>query len=285
MTSADALAVWSRLPEVTDGIRDTRAACDRLRWHPALARQGEAAIAEASVRATAASAALDGADLPVGVVRDYLRGARPWPAAIDPVAATVRGSAAVTSAAAQLTGTIATAPAQALAQLHVAASFLLLPPGQQGRPRREGETSAELVGLGPPPAAAQAVQRLAHVGELLGSLRDLDRPGGRPPSLVLAAIVHAEIACARPFVRGNALVARAAERVVLRASGLDPTGVCVPELGHLGGGVPGYVGALAAYDSGAAAGVILWFEHCASAIVRGAQEGRQICDSVLRARL
>ena len=42
--------------------------------------------------------------------------------------------------------------------------------------------------------------------------------------LVVAAVVHAEVASARPFVRGNAVVARAMERAVVMARGdvLEP---------------------------------------------------------------
>ena len=66
----------------------------------------------------------------------------------------------------------------------------------------------------------------------------------------------------RPFVQGNGVVARAVERALLQATGLDPTGVAVPEVGHLRGGLAPYVGALAAYATGTVDGVALWLRHC-----------------------
>ena len=90
------------------------------------------------------------------------------------------------------------------------------------------------------------------------------------PALVVAAVAHAEVAHVRPFVRGNAVVARALERAVVQASGLDPTGVVVTEAGHAAQGGPAYLGALAAYGTGTPEGVRLWLEHCAAAVVAGA---------------
>jgi hypothetical protein len=44
--------------------------------------------------------------------------------------------------------------------------------------------------------------------------------------------VHAELAILRPFPTANGLVARAAERCLLVARGIDPVAVTVPEVGH-----------------------------------------------------
>ena len=72
----------------------------------------------------------------------------------------------------------------------------------------------------------------------------------RLPVVVAAALVHAELATVRPFVRGNAVVARALDRAVVHAGGLDPTGVAVTEAGHGAQGGAAYLGALAAYGRG-----------------------------------
>ena len=53
------------------------------------------------------------------------------------------------------------------------------------------------------------------------------------PALLVAAVVHAELAAAAPFASHNGLVARAAERLVLVARGLDEKSLVVPEAGHL----------------------------------------------------
>ena len=101
----------------------------------------------------------------------------------------------------------------------------------------------------------------------------------------MAAVAHAEIATARPFVRGNGVVARAVERALVQATGLDPTGVAVTEAGHATQGGPAYLGALAAYATGTPEGLGLWIGHCADAVVAGAEQGVQICDAVRAGRL
>ena len=95
----------------------------------------------------------------------------------------------------------------------------------------------------------------------------------RLPVVVAAAVVHAELATVRPFVRGNAVVARALDRAVVQAGGLDPTGVAVTEAGHAAQGGAAYLGALAAYGRGDVAGVGLWITHCCTAVRAAAAEG------------
>ena len=53
------------------------------------------------------------------------------------------------------------------------------------------------------------------------------------PALVVAAVVHAELAAVAPFCSHNGLVARAAERLVLASRGVDAKSLMVPEAGHL----------------------------------------------------
>jgi hypothetical protein len=138
--------------------------------------------------------------------------------------------------------------------------------------------SQEFSDLGPSPDEAIVRERLSGILELLLCAKD-------SPAVVVAALVHAEIATVRPFVRGNGLVARAMERAIIQVSGLDPTGVAVVELGHGADGGAAYLGALAAYGTGSAQGVALWLRHCAGAIVAGAGEGGRIADAVLVGRL
>ncbi len=82
LTSLNALATLPGVPEQTTAARE---ACTRLRWHEALRRRIPEAAAESRVRGAQASAALEGANLPVDVVRDLMRGARSWPEQLDPV--------------------------------------------------------------------------------------------------------------------------------------------------------------------------------------------------------
>lgn len=266
------------LPGVPEKIAEAREACERLRWHEALRRRIPEASAESRVRGAQASAALEGATVPLDLVRDVMRGAAQWPLEPDPVERVARGAVTATAESEHVRSLVVSAPLQALARLHVAAASGLLPSEQLGRPRIEGESSAELLDLGAAPTAGELRDRL----DLLVGVMTA---GSAVPALVVVALAHAEIATLRPFVRGNGVVARAVERALVQASGLDPTGVVVTEAGHATQGGPAYLGALAAYGTGTPEGLGLWIGHCADAIVAGAAQGEQICDAVRAGRL
>jgi len=277
-TIADSLIPLSTLPGVAEATEAARQACTTLRWHQALRRRIPEAAAESRVRGARASAVLDGAEMNLDLVRDLMRGATAWPEAPDPLEEVLQGAARATAETENISSMVVSAPSQALARVHTAAAGHLLPESQIGRPRQAGEISHEFTDLGPAPDETVVRQRVSGIVELLLSARDA-------PALVVAALVHAEIATVRPFVRGNGVVARAMERAVVQASGLDPTGVAVVELGHGAGGGAAYLGALAAYGSGTPQGVALWLTHCAQAVVAGAEEGGRIADAVLLGRL
>ncbi|HEU4997323.1 MAG TPA: Fic family protein [Lapillicoccus sp.] len=266
------LRALGSLPGVAEASEAAREACTRLRFEEALRRRMPEAAAESRVRGARASAALDGAEVKVDRVRSLVG----W--GTDPVDVVVRGAVQATVESEHVVGLVLSAPWQALARLHVAAMAGVLASDQVGRPRGAGEEVRELVEVGPAPPDVSG--RLASLVEVCGA-------AGSPgvPGLVVAALVHAEVATLRPFVRGNGVVARAAERAVLQATGLDPTGVAVPEVGHLRGGLAAYVGALAAYASGSADGVALWLRHCGDAVVAGADEGMRVCAAVRAGRL
>lgn len=272
-----AVAALAELPEVPDAVTAAREACTQLRWHPALRRRIPEASAESRVRGATASAALDGAQMSVTVVRDVFRGARTWPVEPDPVERTVAAALRASAATEQVRAMVTSSPRQALARLHTAAMAELLPADQVGRPRRAGEDSREMLELGPAPDAVEASARLDQICELLSASAQL-------PTVVVAAVVHAELVSARPFVHGNALVARAFERALIWGSGLDPTGVAVPEQAHHSMATD-YQGALGAYASGDPQGVRFWILHEAAALTRAAGAGHDVCDAVLAGRL
>jgi Fic family protein len=275
---AGSLTALAELPGVPERIAAAREACEKLRWHETLRRRIPEASAESRVRGAQASAALEGATVPLDLVRDIMRGAAQWPLRPDPVQQVARGAVQATAESEHVRSLVTGAPLQALARLHVAAAAGLVHSDQLGRPRVAGEGSAELGDLGTAPEAAQ-------VGPRLESLVDALTVVGQVPALVLAAVAHAEIATMRPFVRGNGVVARAMERALVQTTGLDPTGVAVTEAGHAAQGGPAYLGALAAYATGTPQGVGLWLGHCADAVVAGAAQGVQICDAVRAGRL
>ena len=152
--------------------------------------------------------------------------------------------------------------------------------------------SAELADLAPliRVAPAQALAR-AHALLARGVLADddlgriVDRPGVAErlhgvtglltapttgAAIVLGAVVHAEVATVAPFVDGNGVVARAAEHLVLMATGVDPRAVIVVESGHQAAGAA-YASGLRGYADGGVSGVRNWLLHCAQAVTRGAE--------------
>jgi Fic family protein len=271
-----ALAQLVTLPGVGEAVQAAREACTALRWHEALRRRGAEARAEATIRAARCSAALEGARYPVPLIRDVARGATELPD--DASGRLAAGALRVLSEARELETTIAGSPAQALARLHVVAAAGLLPPEQLGRPRQGLEPPGD--GIGEPaqaPTGSALAARLTGIGDLLAA-------PATAPALVVAALAHAELITARPFAAGNGLVARAASRAVIVGRGLDPMGVVVWEAAHLDAG-PGYAQALLGYASGRPDGVAAWLIHCADAVVKGAGEGKTICDAVLAGRL
>jgi hypothetical protein len=277
--AVDAVTRLAELPGIPDEVEAAREACTRLRWHQALRRRIPEAAAESRVRGAFASAELEGASVPVDVIRDVLRGAATWSFDPDPVERTVRGVVAATAETEHVLPVVLTAPLQALARLHTAAARDLgVDASVLGRPRVPGEQCRELADLGEAPDAAQVTTRLRGITEVL-----LATP--RLPVVVAAALVHAELATVRPFVRGNAVVARALDRAVVQAGGLDPTGVAVTEAGHGAGGGAAYLGALTAYGRGDVAGVGLWISHCCTAVRAAATEGERVADAVLTGRL
>jgi hypothetical protein len=134
-------------------------------------------------------------------------------------------------------------PLQAFARLHSLAAADQADPDSLGRP-----------------VDPEAARRLRHLASLL--LRPTTAP-----ALAVAAVVHAEIASSRPFALRNGLVARALERLIIVARGVDPASVLVPEAGHAAS--PDlYPRALEDYASGTPAGQRAWLLYAADAITR-----------------
>lgn len=136
-------------------------------------------------------------------------------------------------------------PVQALARMHALAAAGSVPDDALGRPVNPAGTG-----------------RLSSLASMFGRSTDA-------PALVVAALTHAEIAAAGAFATHNAVVARAAERLVLVARGVDPASVIVPEAGHVSA-APDYFAALAAYGA-EPNGVHRWLLYAADAFTRAAE--------------
>ncbi|MGI8457123.1 MAG: oxidoreductase [Propionibacteriaceae bacterium] len=137
-----------------------------------------------------------------------------------------------------------------------------------------GQVLARLHTLVAREVSGEAAGRLRNDPEVANRVVGLNRllsGSERVPALVLAAVAHGEIASLAPFGRGDGIVARAVEHLVLIEAGVDPRGALVPEAGHLAAG-PRYATLLAGYADGSVTGVRDWILHCALALARGAEE-------------
>ena len=137
-------------------------------------------------------------------------------------------------------------PVQALARLHALAASGSVDDADLGRP-----------------VNPDGVARLTELAWMLTQPTEA-------PGLVVAALVHAEITAAGAFAGHNAMVGRAAERLVLLAKGVDPASVLVPEAGHAAE-PDGYAAALAAYAGGKPTGVHQWLMYASQAFTRAAE--------------
>lgn len=275
----NALTSLAQFPEVSEASDRVREVCTQLRWHEALRRRIPEAAAESRVRGAWASAELDGARSTATIVRDLMRGARDRSEDPDPAERVIHGAISATAETEHLGALVTRAPGQALARLHTAAAAdLVTDHDQLGRPRRDGEGCEEFADFGAAPTGLQLKERLAGIIDMM-------QLASEAPAFVVASIVHAEIAAVRPFTIGNGLVARAVERALIAETGLEPTGVAVPEAGHGHEGGPAYLGSLNGYVLGGPEGVQLWLSHCANSLIAGAEEGWRVADSVRAGRL
>ncbi|MEE1941418.1 oxidoreductase [Streptomyces sp. TRM 70361] len=277
-TTADPLAALGGLPGVPDSVSAVRGAVDRVYGHRVMRRRSGEITAEAALRGARASAALGGADWPLEEVR------RRSDFGADAEARTVGAALRVTAEAGQLLDVWRQSPLRVLARLHlVAAGGGVRDPETArsggdpvGRPRLAGEPVTEPLLDGFPLLDAD------EVTARLDGLAGLIVAGTAAPALVTAAVVHGELLAVRPFTEYNGLVARAAERLVLIASGLDPKSVCPAELGHAEQGGKAYVRALAGYVSGTPEGMAEWIAHCGRAVELGARESTAVCEALQR---
>jgi hypothetical protein len=242
----DPLAPLLDLPGVRDAADAARGGIDRLLGHKVLRRESAGVSTESALRGARASAALEGVDVPLAELRAG--------ATDDPV---VQGSLRVSAGLGSMTDTWPKAPGQVLARLHVLAAADLVDRAALGRPA-------------------------AHAGPRLAGLFGLVAVETTVPAVLVAALVHGELAAMAPFGSADGVVARAAARLTGITRGLDPKAVSVPEVGFAELGRGAYRAALDAYAGGTPAGVARWLVHCCRATEHGALEGLAICESLLR---
>jgi hypothetical protein len=235
------------LPGVNEAVAAARSAIDRVHRHPANRRGWAVTAAEASVRAARASAAVAGgaADIPDGG------------SVTDPL---LKGSLRVAEGLGPLLPTWQRAPLQAVARLHVLAAADLVDTQQLGVPHTTDAVSA----------------RLNLLSELVVEL------GRQSPAVVpgpvQSAIVHGELLTLAPFGSADGVIARAAARLSMIGSGLDPKGLVVPEVAYFRE-QQDYAAAAEGFASGEPEGVGAWLVYCCRALEAGAREAKSIADA------
>ncbi len=229
----DPLASLAALEGVASAYVAARDGIDAVLRDRGLRRTAPEATVESLLRGAHASATLAGS-------RSSLEDCRGGVG--DP---TAQAALRVSTELLGLRSQVRTAPLQVLARLHVLATGAR-DAAEAGRPR--DDTAAE---------------RLRGVGRLFSEPT-------AAPVLVVAAVVHAELATAEPFGTHDGVVARAAERLVLAARGVDEKSLTVPEAGHLAAG-PAYAAGLRGYRDGGVSGVQAWLLQAASAYAAGAE--------------
>ena len=249
----DVLGPLAELEGVGKAARSARDAVDVLLRDRGQRKVSPEVTSESLLRGAYASAVLAGSTATLDQVR---RGEA------DPVAS---GAVRMTTELMALAPHADVNPIQVWARLHqLAAADLAGNPDELGHLRADHEpVPDDIDGLGPAPSAAVVWERLS------GLARALTRPSAAP-GIVVAAVVHAELAVLRPFPHANGLVARAAERVVLVARGIDRVGATVPEAGHLELRAS-YAGALRQYADGGVTGVRDWLLRSCEVVTLGAE--------------
>lgn len=230
----DPLTRLASLEGVPSAFAAARDGIDAVLRDRGLRRTSPETTAESLLRGAHASAVLDGSTSSLASVRE---------GAGDEVAA---DAVRVSTALLGLAPTLLRSPLQVLARLHTLAGASSLPESELGRPRD-----------------AASAERLQGVARLLSAPTSA-------PALLVSAIVHAELATATPFASHNGVVARAAERLVLAAKGVDEKSLTVPEAAHLALRAE-YESNLRAYRDGGPNGVHAWLLYAAEAYAAGAE--------------
>jgi hypothetical protein len=272
MSTTDPLAVLGSLPGVVESVDSVRKAVDQVYGHRVMRRRSNEVASEAALRGARGSAALAGADWPLEEVR------RRSDFGADPESRTVGAALRLTAEAGQLLSVWRRSPVQTLARLHLVAAGGAVPDETVGRPRLAGEKVADdgLV------ESALPLPEPEEVGARLDGLAALLLAGSEAPALVVGAVVHGELLALRPFGSFNGPVARAAQRIVLVGSGLDPKSICPAEAGHAELGRADYLKALEGYVSGTPEGMVAWIAHCARAVGLGVRESVAVCEALQR---
>jgi hypothetical protein len=233
--TSDPLAALASLEGVPSAFAAARDGIDALLRDRGLRRTSPELTAESLLRGAWASAVLEGSTSTLEEVR------------ADGGDEVGRSAVRVSTELLSLVPVLRTAPLQAFARLHALAAKGSLSDDGLGRPRD-----------------AESAERLRTLGSRL--VRETTAP-----AMLVAAVVHAELAAGAPFASHNGVVGRAAERLVLVSRGVDEKSLTVPEEGHRSLRRE-YESNLRAYArASGSSGVHAWLLYAAEAMAKGAE--------------
>ena len=230
----DPLAWLVSLEGVPSAFAGARDGIDVVLRDRGLRRTSPEMTAESLLRGAHASGVLEGSASTLGEVREGQS---------DEISA---DAVRVSTELLALIPVVRRSPLQAFARLHALAGHGSLPADRLGRPR-----DPESAGL-------------------LRTVADLVTATTEAPALAVAAVVHAELVVNAPFPSHNGIVARAAERLLIAAKGVDEKSLVVPEAAHLALRAE-YESNLRGYASGKASGIHAWLLYAAEAYAAAAE--------------
>ena len=233
MPESDPLAWLSGLEGVPSAFAAARDGIDVLLRDRGMRQTTAEQTAESLLRGAHASAVLEGS----ASTLEQVRGGEGDE--------TARAAVRVSTELLGFAPLLATSPLQVFARVHNLAAVGTVPSDALGRP-----------------ATGEAADRLNTLARTLMS--------SQAPALMIAALAHAELATIGAFASHNGIVARAVERLIMAARGVDPFSVTIPEAGHLGVR-QAYESNLRGYRSGGQAGLRSWLLYAAEAYALGAE--------------
>lgn len=255
-SKVDPLSDVLSIPGVASDCQTTLKAIDELMWNRTVRRHKDALIPYTRRIAGFATAALDGAQMPKDPTMEP---------EVSPMGSLADQGLLVTAEADLQRLAFRTEPLKVLARLHTFVST----DEDRGRPRTTNDVNDPLrLGSLPPHDVLQ--ERMSQLVDLVIE--------SKAPSILVAAIAHAELATLRPFTQGSYLVARASTRLILAARDVDNDGLVMSEYGAFLLGRPAYVKALTGYISGTQEGVASWVAWQGQAIQRGIEMAKELAE-------
>lgn len=255
-SKVDPLSNLLTIPRISDECESTLKAIDELMWNRTVRRHKDALVPYTRRIAGFATAALDGAQMPKDPTMEP---------EVSPMGSLSDQGLLVTAEADLQRLAFRTEPLKVLARLHTFVST----DEDRGRPRTTNDVNDPLrLGSLPPHEVLQ--ERMSQLVDLVIE--------SKASSILVAAIVHAELVTLRPFTQGSYLVARASTRLILAARDVDNDGLVMSEYGAFLLGRPAYVKALTGYISGTREGVAAWVAWQGEAIRRGIEMAKELAE-------